>query len=112
MGYVTVSYRGIKYTHFGGTSRQKPLYRRYTEYLGPWMAMLINTPMRFIVVNLPIRFFRDLIRAIVNNDVILLIHAYSFLTKNLKYLIAHRVHRARIYKNQSIFMKMLSNCIK
>jgi hypothetical protein len=112
MGYVTVSYRGIKYTHFGGTSRQKPLYRRYTEYLGPWMAMLINTPMRFIVVNLPIRFFGDLIRAIVNNDVILLIHAYSFLTKNLKYLIAHRVHRARIYKNQSIFMKMLSNCIK
>jgi len=46
MGYVTVSYQGINYTHLGNTSRQKPLHRRYTEYLDPVIAMIVNVPLR------------------------------------------------------------------
>ena len=112
MGYVTVSYRGINYIHLGTTSRRKPLHRRYTEYLGPLMAMLINAPTSFLVMGFLVRIFRDVVRAIVNNDLLLLFRAYYFLVKNLDTILAHRALRARIYKDQSIFTKILINCIK
>jgi len=76
LGYVTASYRGISYVHLGSTSRARPLHRVYTEYLGPLIAMLVNVPLRFILIIVPLRVLRDLIKSIVRNEILLLIRAY------------------------------------
>ena len=48
----------------------------------------------------------------VNNEIVLLLHAYLFTLKNLKHIMAHRIYRAKTYKDYSIFTKILNNCIK
>ena len=111
LGYVTVSYRGISYVHLGSTSSARPLHRVYTEYLGPLIAMLVNVPLRFILIIVPLRVLRDLIKSIMRNEILLLIRAYLFTIKNLRYLMMHRIHRAK-YRKSLTLAKVLSNCIK
>jgi GT2 family glycosyltransferase len=112
MGYVTVSYRGIKLTHFGRTSQQKPLYRRYTEYLGPVIAVLVNVPSRFLIIGLPLRALRDFVKSMTKNEIVLLLRAYLFALRNLKHIMVHRFFRFKKYRAQSVFAKILCNCIK
>ncbi|NHW44453.1 MAG: hypothetical protein HA491_01755 [Candidatus Verstraetearchaeota archaeon] len=111
-GYVTVSYRGIKLTHFGCTSQQKPLYRRYTEYLGPVIAVLVNVPSRFLVIGLPLRALRDFVKSMTRNEIVLLLRAYFFVLRNLKHIMVHRFFRFKKYRAQSVFAKILCNRIK
>jgi hypothetical protein len=86
LGYVTVSYRGINYAHLGSTSRAKPLYRRYTEYLGPMIAMLVDVPLKHLVAIAPLMVLRDLVKSMLRNEVLLLVRALLFTVKNLKYI--------------------------
>ena len=112
LGYVAVSYRGINYIHLGSTSKTKPLHRRYTEYLGPMIAMIVNVPLKLLLFIAPLRILRDLIKSILKNEVLLLIRASLFIVKNLKYIMMIRIRRLKIWRGGKHFASVLSSCLK
>jgi GT2 family glycosyltransferase len=112
LGYVTVSYRGINYIHLGSTSRTKPLHRRYTEYLDPMIAMIVNVPLKFLLFIVPLRVLRDLIKSMYRNEVLLLIRAFLFIVKNLWYIMSIRIRRAKVWRRGERFASVLSSCFK
>mgnify|MGYP001772675831 CR=1 FL=1 len=99
MGYKTASYEIDGYKHVGSTSRDKPLHRRYTEYLDPLMALIINVPSKFIILTFLTRFLRDLLKALRHGQIYLFLRAYIFVITKLKSLFIHRAFRLSIYKN-------------
>jgi GT2 family glycosyltransferase len=112
LDYVTVSYRGINYIHLGGTSKAKPLHRRYTEYLGPMIAMIVDVPLKYLIVIAPLRVLRDLIKSMYRNEVLLPIRAYLFIVKNLKYIMTIRIRRLKIWRRGERLASILSGCFK
>ena len=107
MGYRTVSYEIDGYRHIGLTSRDKPIYRRYTEYLDPLMAMIVNLPLRFAVLILLVRFLRDLVKALVRSETYLFLRVYLFIIAKLRLLIMHRRFRMSVHRNIDAFKSLI-----
>ncbi len=84
LGYKTVSYELKCYRHIGETSHSKPLYRRYTEYNGPLIAIIANTPYSITIKALLVRFIRDILKSILREEIFLFLRSYLFLALNLK----------------------------
>jgi len=111
LGYVTASYRGINYTHLGSTSRIKPLHRRYTEYLGLMIAMIVNAPLKLLLSIVPLRVLRDSIKSMYRNEVPLLTRASLFTVKILKYIMSIRIRRAKVWRSGKYIASVFSNCL-
>ncbi|BDR92690.1 hypothetical protein [Vulcanisaeta souniana] len=111
MGFKTVSYELVCYRHVGRTSRNKPVYRRYTEYLGPLIAMVVDMPHTFLVKALPIRFIRDMVKSLIKGEVVLFVRAYLFIIVKLRLLLTHRTFRMRSFKSAALG-NIVHNCVK
>jgi len=110
MGYKTASYRGLTYTHLGSTSKSRPIHRRYTRYLGPILATLINMPLHLAIPVVLVRLLYTFLSAIRNNELLLFYRANYFLLKELKHIWVHRLYRRKIFRDYSALKAYISLC--
>jgi GT2 family glycosyltransferase len=110
MGYKTASYKGLAYVHLGSTSKSRPIHRRYTRYLGPIIATLINMPLRLAISIILIRLLYTFLSAMRNNELLLFLRANYFLLKELKHIWVHRFCREKILRDYSALKAYISLC--
>jgi len=112
MGYKTASYKGLAYTHLGSTSKLRPIHRRYTRYLGPIIATLINMPLHLAIFIVLVRSLYTFLSAIRNNELLLFYRANYFLLKELKHIWVHKLYRRKIFRNYLALKAYISLCFQ
>jgi len=112
MGYKTASYKGLSYVHLGSTSKSRPIYRRYTRYLGPIISTLIDVPLRLAVPIVLMRFLYTFLSAVKNDELLLFCRASIFILKELKHIWVHRLYRKTIYRNYSAVKVYVAPCFQ
>jgi len=109
--FLTVSVKTAGYTHYGGTVHSQPLYRRYTRYLGPLLAILINAPLKLVILVLIFRSLKTLIQSMIRSELYLYIRSFIFILRNIKYVLLYRYYRLTRYRCRERLKLLFDHCI-